>query len=227
MTTPKPASRPQAAVAATTTVPAPRARRKRLSPVNGIARQFGDPSGPIGHLVTGLLARGNADSTAGWSTNSARGAAPATRSSNSATVPASHSRNCWRLSGRPVSASTVARRAEERAAPQRTGHAGGRLTLVTGDIEEAVGYVPADLVVACHVLYFWARPGERTAAHTRDPGAPRPRRPRLPAPPAHAADLPAHLPPGGVHPLRLRRPSRRRRGAGRFHPPRDPHLRRP
>ena len=60
LTTPKPANQPQAAVAATTTVPAPRARRERLSAVNGIARQFGGPSGPIGHLVTGLLARGNA-----------------------------------------------------------------------------------------------------------------------------------------------------------------------
>ena len=61
MTTPKPASRPEPAVAATIPVPAtPCARRKRLSPVNGIARQFGGPSGPIGHLVTGLLARGNA-----------------------------------------------------------------------------------------------------------------------------------------------------------------------
>ncbi len=60
MTTPTPASHPPAAVAATTTVPAPRARRERLSAVNGIARQFGGPSGPTGHLVTGLLARGNA-----------------------------------------------------------------------------------------------------------------------------------------------------------------------
>lgn len=60
MTTPKPASLPQAAVAVATTVPAPRARRKRLSAVNGIARQFCGPSGLMGHLVTGLLARGNA-----------------------------------------------------------------------------------------------------------------------------------------------------------------------
>jgi hypothetical protein len=54
-------ARQPAAVAATIPVPAtPRARRKRLRTVNGIARQFGGPSGPIGHLVTGLLARGNA-----------------------------------------------------------------------------------------------------------------------------------------------------------------------
>lgn len=36
--------------------------------------------------------------------------------------------------------------------------AGGRLTLVTGGIEKTVGYMPADLVLACHVLYFWADP---------------------------------------------------------------------
>ena len=57
MTTPKLASQPQDAA----TPPAQRApARKRGSVVNRIARQFGGPSGPIGHLVTWQLARGNA-----------------------------------------------------------------------------------------------------------------------------------------------------------------------
>lgn len=61
MTTPEPDRQPQAAVAATLPGPAiPRARRKRRSAVICIAQQFGGPSGLIGHLVTRLLARGNA-----------------------------------------------------------------------------------------------------------------------------------------------------------------------
>lgn len=31
----------------------------------------------------------------------------------------------------------------------------GRLELITGDAATAIGYGPADLIVACHVLYFW------------------------------------------------------------------------
>ena len=41
------------------------------------------------------------------------------------------------------------------------------------------------------------RPGARPAAGTRDLGAGRPHRPGLPAPPAHAAGRPAHLPREG------------------------------
>jgi len=38
----------------------------------------------------------------------------------------------------------------------------GRLALMTGDAKAAVAFGPADLIVACHVLYFWADPvGER------------------------------------------------------------------
>jgi len=83
MTTPTP-NQPQAAVAAAIPVPAPRARRKRLRAANGIARQFAGPSGPVGHLVTGLLARGNASFNAGWSTNSPHWSRLPRLSSNSA-----------------------------------------------------------------------------------------------------------------------------------------------
>ncbi len=160
MTTPKPASQPQTAVAATTTVPAPRTRRERLSAVNGIARQFGGPSGPIGHLVTGLLARGNA-SFNWWLVHELGTVVP-----TPATVlelgcgPGIALREL--LTAYPAASvigvdrsPVVLKSARRRNA---LAIAGGRLTLVTGDIEKTVGYAPADLVLASHVLYFWADP---------------------------------------------------------------------
>jgi SAM-dependent methyltransferase len=160
MTTPQPASRPQAAVAATVPVAAPRARRKRLSVVNGIARQFGGPSGPIGHLVTGLAARSNASFNR-WLVHEVGTVVPPP-----ATVielgcgPGIALREL--LAAYPAASvigvdrsPVVLKSARRRNA---LAIAGGRLTLVTGGIEEAVGYAPADLVLACHVLYFWADP---------------------------------------------------------------------
>ncbi len=160
MTTPKPASRPQAAVAATSTVPAPRARRKRPGAVNGIARQFGGPSGLIGHLVTGLLARGNASFNR-WLVHELGTVVPPP-----ATVlelGCGPGIALWELLAAYPAATvagidrspvvlTSARRRNAAAI------ASGRLTLVIGGIEKAVPHAPADLVLACHVLYFWADP---------------------------------------------------------------------
>jgi SAM-dependent methyltransferase len=161
MTTPKPARQPQAAVAATIPVPAqPRARRKRRSAVNGIARQFSGPSGPIGHLVTGLLARGNASFNR-WMVHELGTAVPppstvielgcgpgiALRELLTAYPAAS----VVGVDRSPVVLTSARRR-------NTLAIAGGRLTLVTGDTGKAAGYTPADLVLASHVLYFWEDP---------------------------------------------------------------------
>ena len=161
MTTPKPASQPQAAVTATIPVPAaPRARRKRLSAVNGIARQFGGPSGPIGHLVTGLLARGNASFNR-WLVHEVAAAVPVPATvvelgcgPGIALAELLGAYPAARVIGTDPSpvVLTSARRRNSRALAE------GRLTLVAGDIAKAAGYAPADLVLACHVLYFWADP---------------------------------------------------------------------
>jgi SAM-dependent methyltransferase len=161
MTTPKHASRPQAAVtAAIPVLPTPCARRKRLSAVNHMARQFGRPSGPMGHLVSGMLARGNASFNQ-WLVHELGTVVP-----SPATVvelgcgPGIALREL--LAAYPAASvvgvdrsPVVLKSARRRNAPAV---AGGRLTLVTGDIEKTVGYPPADLVLACHVLYFWADP---------------------------------------------------------------------
>jgi SAM-dependent methyltransferase len=162
MTTPEPASQPQAAVPATLPVPArPRARRKRLSAVNGIARQFGGPSGSIGHLVTGLLARGNASFNR-WVVHELGTVVPA-----------------------PATVIELG-----------CGPGIALMELLTAyPAAFVVGVDPSPVVLG--------RPGAGTPARTRGLGGPRPRRPRLPAPPAHAADRAAHLPAGRFHPLRL------------------------
>jgi SAM-dependent methyltransferase len=161
MTTPEPASRPQAAVAATLPVTAtPRPRRKRLSAVNGIARQFGGPSGPVGHLVTGLLARGNARFNR-WLVHETGtvvlppavvielGCGPGIALKELLTAyPAAF---IVGLDPSPVVLKSARRR-------NTLAIAGGRLTLVTGDVAKAAEHGPADLVLACHVLYFWADP---------------------------------------------------------------------
>jgi SAM-dependent methyltransferase len=159
MTTPTP-NQPQAAVAAAIPVPAPRARRKRLRAANGIARQFAGPSGPVGHLVTGLLARGNASFNR-WLVHELAALEPPPAAVIElgcgpgialtellSTYPAA--------SVVGVDPSFVVLKSARRR--NTSAIADGRLTLITGNIETAAGYTPADLVLACHVLYFWADP---------------------------------------------------------------------
>jgi hypothetical protein len=43
----------------------------------------------------------------------------------------------------------------------------GRLTLATGDTRTAAGYAPVDLVLACHVLYFWSTRRVNCGAYAR------------------------------------------------------------
>jgi trans-aconitate methyltransferase len=124
--------------------------------MRSIARQFGGPSGPVGYLVSGPLARRNADFNC-WLVSQLRTAVP-----TPATVvelgcgPGIALREL--LVAYPASSvvgvdrSTVvlksARRRNARAIDN------GRLTLVPGDSEEAAGFAPADLFLACHVLHF-------------------------------------------------------------------------
>ena len=65
---------------------------------------------------------------------------------------------CRRGSREPSSA--PARRPSRSKAPGAATHpiANGRLTLVTGDIEQVPAHPPAGRVLACHVLYFWVAP---------------------------------------------------------------------
>ena len=193
-----------------------------------LARQFGGPSGLAGHVVTRLLARGNAGFNR-WLVNEISTALPVPHTvielgygPGIALQEILRRYPVARVIG--IDPSPVVRKSARRR--NAAAIKAGRLALVTGDAEAAVAYGPADLIVACHVLYFWPTRWANSS-DTRGPGARRPSSARLPAAPEHAAGLAAHLPQGRVHPLRLRRPGRRRLGAGRLHPPRDPHLRCP
>lgn len=137
-----------------------RAARKARGGLGSVARQFAGPSGPGGYLVTWLLARGNA-SVNRWLVREVAAAVPAPATvielgcgPGIALAGLLHAYPAARVIGADPSAIvlTSARRRNQRAV------ADGRLTLVTGDIGTAAGYAPADLVLACHVLYFWPDP---------------------------------------------------------------------
>lgn len=125
-----------------------------------LARQLSGPSGPIGHLVTGQLARGNAAFNR-WLVHelSAVVSAPATVielgcGPGIALKELLRVYPAARVVG--VDPSTVVHKSARRRNARAV--ADGRLTLATGDIGTAAAYAPADLVVACHVLYFWPDP---------------------------------------------------------------------
>jgi SAM-dependent methyltransferase len=160
MTTPEPASEPQVAAPAITSLAQRLPARKRGSAVNHIARQFAGPSGPAGHLVTWLLARGNASFNR-WLVREVAAAVPAPATvielgcgPGIALAELLRAYPAARVIGADPSAvaATSARRRNARALAE------GRLTLVTGDTGQAAGYAPAGLVLACHVLYFWPDP---------------------------------------------------------------------
>jgi SAM-dependent methyltransferase len=164
-------SKPQAAAAAPD--PATGSRRGPGSPgphnraagrprggLGTVARQLAGPSGPAGHLVTWLLARGNA-SVNRWLVREVAAAVPAPATvielgcgPGVALAELLRAYPAARVIGADPSAVvlTSARRRNTRALAE------GRLTLVTGDTRGAAGYAPADLVLACHVLYFWPDP---------------------------------------------------------------------
>ena len=184
--------------------------RAATNPARGasalLARQFGGPSGLAGHVVTRLLARGNGRFNR-WLVNEISTALPVPHTvielgygPGIALHEILRRYPVARVIGidpSPV-ARTSARRRNAAAIKAR------RLALVTGDAEAGVACGPADLIVACHVLYFWADPvGE--LQRVREALAPAGQLgPRLPAAPEHATDLAARLPAAGPHPLRLR-----------------------
>ena len=171
MTTPTQPSKPQADAAAPD--PATGSRRGPGSPrphnraagrpwggLGAVARQFAGPSGPAGHLVTWLLARGNASFNR-WLVREVAAAVPAPATvielgcgPGVALAELLRAYPAARVIGADPSAiaAASARRRNARALAE------GRLTLVTGDIATAAGYAPAGLALACHVLYFWPDP---------------------------------------------------------------------
>jgi SAM-dependent methyltransferase len=171
-----------------------------------MARQFGCPAGPVGHLVTRLLARGN-DRFNRWLVHDLSTAMPAPRTVIELgcgpgialhqlllTYPDA------RVTG--IDPSTVVLKSARRRNAKAI--ATGRLRLVTGDTQTPATYGPADLIVACHVLYFWTNPVNELEQirHALEPTG-------------HLAlgyqlrqnmppDLATRLPGGGLRPLRLR-----------------------
>jgi SAM-dependent methyltransferase len=138
--------------------------RRQLTPERSVsaiaARQFGSPSGLAGHVVTLLLARGNARFNR-WLVNELSAALPVPHTvmelgygPGVALQEMVNRHPVARVIGidpSPVAQTTARRR---NAAAIKA----GRLELVSGDVQAAVACGPADLIVACHVLYFWTDP---------------------------------------------------------------------
>jgi SAM-dependent methyltransferase len=140
--------------------PQNRAAAKARGGPGSFARQFAGPSGPIGRLVTWLLARSNASFNR-WLVHEVAVAVPAPATiielgcgPGIALAELLSAYPAARVIGADPSA-VVLNSAGRR---NRRAVADGRLTLVTGDIAKAAGYAPAGLVLACHVLYFWPDP---------------------------------------------------------------------
>lgn len=171
MTMPTPPRKPQAGAAAPDPAagswrdhgspkPQNRAAARPRAGLGAVARQFAGPSGPAGHLVTWLLARGNASFNR-WLVREVAAAVPAPATvielgcgPGIALAELLRAYPAARIIGADPSpvALASARRRNARALAQ------GHLTLVTGNTGTAGGYAPASLIVACHVLYFWPDP---------------------------------------------------------------------
>lgn len=127
----------------------------------GLAQQFGRPSGLLGAVVGRGMARGNA-ALSRWVVDQA-----AARHGDAvervaelgpgpgvglevllARFPRAH---VWGVDLSPVMISQSRRR-------NRSAVDAGRLTLLEGDVSALGASAPADIVMANHVLYFWADP---------------------------------------------------------------------
>ena len=140
--------------------PQDRAAGKARGGLGSVARQFACPCRQAGHLVTWLLARGNASFNR-WLVHEVAATVPAPATvielgcgPGIALAELLRAYPAARVIGADPSALVLT------SAWRRNGRAvaDGRLTLVTGDIAKAAGYAPAGLVLACHVLYFWPDP---------------------------------------------------------------------
>lgn len=130
------------------------------SALSALARQFGHPSGPAGRLVTQLLARSNGPFNR-WLVDQLGITTPAaTRIIELGCGPGIGLQQL--LSTFPAArvvgvdpSRVVLKSARRRNA---AAVAEGRLTLINGDVTALPTTEPADLALACHVLYFWTNP---------------------------------------------------------------------
>jgi SAM-dependent methyltransferase len=133
-----------------------------------VAQHYGNPKGPLGHLVGRLMARGNSGFNA-WlvaelgqrlQASAVRrvlelGHGPGVGLERLLTAfPDAEARG---LEQSPAMVAQAARR-------NRTAIADGRLRLERGDATEAGRLGPFDLVAAVHVIYFWPDPTAPLAA---------------------------------------------------------------
>jgi SAM-dependent methyltransferase len=130
-----------------------------------VARQFGRPSGVLGRLVGGLMARSNGDfnrwavqEIRQWSQNGIDGEVeriaelgPGPGVGLEETLQTFPEARVWGVDLSPEMLSQSRRRNIRHVRS-------GRLTLLEGDAASLAKQAPIDLVIAVHVLYFWHQP---------------------------------------------------------------------
>lgn len=131
-----------------------------------VGRQFGDPRGLVGRLVGRMMASGNAAFNR-WVIDivADRARADLARIVELGCGPgvgleklllAFPAAQVWGIDRSPVMIAQSRRRNLREIE-------GGRLHLIQGDVSALDEFVPVDLVVAIHLLYFWHRPGVELA----------------------------------------------------------------
>jgi SAM-dependent methyltransferase len=125
-----------------------------------MARQFARPAGPVGRIVARLLARGNGGFNR-WVIEELNSSLPAPDTvielgcgPGIALQQLLAAHPTAEIVG--IDLSRVVLKSAERR--NRKATSAGRLRLVNGDARTAGAHGPADLIVACHVLYFWREP---------------------------------------------------------------------
>lgn len=129
-------------------------------PTRYMARQFSRPSGPVGRLVAWALARGNAGFNR-WLVAELTTEMPSPQTvielGCGPGIALEQLTNAYpeaRIFGLDPSTVVLDSARKRNAETIAT----GRLQLVVGDIRQASDLARADLVVACHVVYFWSDP---------------------------------------------------------------------
>jgi trans-aconitate methyltransferase len=146
---------------------APVVAARPVDPRTWLARQFGHPRGPVGHLVGRLMVRGNGAFNT-WVVESLRERLHPEAVTNvvelgpgpgvglACLLDAFPRAQVWGVDQSP----TMLGQAGRRNAPAVRA---GRLRLVQGGASAVQAFAPLDLVVAVHVVYFWPDPVQQLA----------------------------------------------------------------
>lgn len=124
-----------------------------------IARQFGDPKGLVGRVVGKGMAKGNAGFN-GWVVDTLRADIEPRRILEFGFGPGIAIASLLKAfpTAEVFGVDRSAAMVTEATSRNRAAIAAGRLRLIRGDAGAVSAFAPLDLIMAVHVVYFWADP---------------------------------------------------------------------